>query len=50
MLATKSDLPNPATVEELIALLELEQFPGRELSVYAISCKEGKNIDLTVEW
>jgi signal recognition particle receptor subunit beta len=50
VLANKSDLPNAKSAEEVKAALELGAIADRELCIYAISCKNATNIDITLEW
>lgn len=50
ILGNKSDLPNHATVDELIEALNLKVVTHREVSCYGISAKEETNLDAVLHW
>ncbi|EME81374.1 uncharacterized protein MYCFIDRAFT_58894 [Pseudocercospora fijiensis CIRAD86] len=50
VLGNKSDLPNHASVDELIAALNLKSVTRREVSCYGISAKEETNLDAVLQW
>lgn len=50
VLANKSDLPNAKSAEQVREALDLGAIKDRELCIYAISCKNATNIDITMEW
>eukprot|EP01133_Synstelium_polycarpum_P012062 gene12062-14113_t len=50
VVANKNDLPNAATIEEVIAQFDLKSIVGREVCCYSISAKNSVNIDITLEW
>mmetsp|Transcript_5285 Transcript_5285/g.18420 ORF Transcript_5285/g.18420 Transcript_5285/m.18420 type:complete len:183 (-) Transcript_5285:109-657(-) len=50
VLGNKSDLATALPVDDLIERLELKRLAGREVCCYCISCKEVRNIDITLEW
>ncbi|KAG0660026.1 hypothetical protein C6P46_004831 [Rhodotorula mucilaginosa] len=50
VLANKNDLPDHATVDEVIKALALSTITNREVSCYSISAKSSRNIDITLAW
>lgn len=50
VLGNKSDLSGHATVDELIAALNLKSVTHREVSCYGISAKEETNLDAVLQW
>jgi ADP-ribosylation factor-like protein 8 len=50
VLGNKSDLPNHASVDELIDALNLKAVTHREVSCYGISAKEETNLDAVLQW
>ncbi|GAA5917963.1 hypothetical protein JCM6882_001066 [Rhodosporidiobolus microsporus] len=50
VLGNKNDLPDHANVDELIKSLGLRAIVNREVSVYSISAKSSRNIDITLAW
>ena len=50
VLGNKNDLEEALTSEKLSAYLELENFEGRLLACYSISCKNQNNIDVVLKW
>lgn len=50
MLGNKNDLPEAASVDELIQKLNLKALTNREVCCYSISAKNAVNIDITIEW
>jgi len=50
VLGNKNDLPEAATVDELIEKLALKTFTDREVCCYSISAKNSVNIDITIDW
>ena len=50
VLGNKSDLPDKLSVDELIDLMDLKAFKGRETSCYGISAKEETNLDAVLQW
>ena len=50
VLGNKSDLPDHASVDELIEALNLKTVTHREVSCYGISAKEETNLDAVLQW
>ena len=50
VLGNKSDLPDKATVDELIDALDLKTIGHREVSCYGISAKEETNLEAVIQW
>ncbi|KWU45161.1 P-loop containing nucleoside triphosphate hydrolase protein [Rhodotorula sp. JG-1b] len=50
VLANKNDLPDHASVDEVIKALALSTITNREVSCYSISAKSSRNIDITLAW
>ncbi|GAA5997685.1 ADP-ribosylation factor-like protein [Rhodotorula paludigena] len=50
VLANKNDIPDHASVDEVIKALALATITNREVSCYSISAKSSRNIDITVAW
>lgn len=50
VLGNKSDLSGHASVDELIAALDLKKVTHREVSCYGISAKEETNLDAVLQW
>ncbi|WFD31588.1 hypothetical protein MSPP1_002627 [Malassezia sp. CBS 17886] len=50
VLATKCDLPNPATTQEVIDTLRLSSLTAREVYCYSVSSRNRTNMDVTVRW
>ncbi|KAI3385483.1 hypothetical protein SNEBB_007042 [Seison nebaliae] len=51
ILGNKNDLPNAMNSDDLINALQLNgQNATRELCCYSISCRENKNLDITLQW
>ena len=50
LLGNKSDLPDKATVDELIDALDLKTIGHREVSCYGISAKEETNLEAVIQW
>lgn len=50
VLGNKSDLPDAASMEDVVKSLELTSFSDREVAYYYISCKDTVNIDITLKW
>ncbi|KAF2088565.1 ADP-ribosylation factor family protein [Saccharata proteae CBS 121410] len=50
VLGNKSDLPDKASVDELIDVLSLKAVSHREVSCYGISAKEETNLDAVLQW
>lgn len=49
-LILSSDLLGHASVAEIIQSLDLSSIKDREVSVYSVSAKNSRNIDLTLGW
>jgi ADP-ribosylation factor-like protein 8 len=50
VLGNKNDLPEAASVDELIEKLNLKSLANREVCCYSISAKNQVNIDITLDW
>ncbi|OAW00232.1 arf/Sar family, other [Puccinia triticina 1-1 BBBD Race 1] len=50
VLGNKNDLEQSMKVQDLIQQLELSKVTGREVSIYSISVKESRNIDVALSW
>ncbi|GAA5877275.1 hypothetical protein JCM8547_002625 [Rhodosporidiobolus lusitaniae] len=50
VLGNKNDLKEHATVDEIIKALGLQKIVNREVSVYSISAKNNRNLDITLAW
>ncbi|KAF9219167.1 P-loop containing nucleoside triphosphate hydrolase protein [Gyrodon lividus] len=50
VLGNKNDVPNHATVKDLIRELELDKIQGRPVSCYSCSMKSQHNLDIVLRW
>ncbi|ODQ64481.1 P-loop containing nucleoside triphosphate hydrolase protein [Nadsonia fulvescens var. elongata DSM 6958] len=50
VLGNKNDLPASIGTEEIINILQLEQYKDRDISVLSISVKEGKGLPGVLSW
>ncbi|KIK79927.1 hypothetical protein PAXRUDRAFT_257796 [Paxillus rubicundulus Ve08.2h10] len=50
VLGNKNDLPNHASVKDLIRELELGKIQGRPVSCYSCSMKSQHNLDIVLRW
>ncbi|GAA6063612.1 hypothetical protein JCM10212_006435, partial [Sporobolomyces blumeae] len=50
VLANKSDLEDHASLDDVIEALGLSEISNREVSCYAVSAKNQRNLDITVKW
>jgi ADP-ribosylation factor-like protein 8 len=50
ILGNKNDLPGCYDGPKLIEALDLKSIKERECCVYSISCKQQRNIDITLQW
>jgi ADP-ribosylation factor-like protein 8 len=50
VLANKSDLEERASINEVIKALGLQDIVNREVSCYAVSAKNQRNLDITLSW
>jgi len=50
VLLNKNDVKDAQPPETIIKTLDLDQFQGRDVAYYSISCKNIVNIDKTLEW
>ncbi|GAA5843565.1 hypothetical protein JCM3766R1_002414 [Sporobolomyces carnicolor] len=50
VLANKSDLEQHASINEVIRELGLGDIVNREVSCYAVSAKNQRNLDITMSW
>ncbi|GAA5997386.1 hypothetical protein JCM5350_001667 [Sporobolomyces pararoseus] len=50
VLANKSDLEEHASINEVIKALGLQDIVNREVSCYAVSAKNQRNLDITLSW
>ena len=50
VLGNKSDLPEKASVDELIEALDLKKVTHREISCYGVSAKMETNLEAVLQW
>jgi len=50
VLANKSDLDKAMGAQQIIEAMDLASISDREISCYSISCKNQRNIDITLQW
>ncbi|KAF8492703.1 Arl8a protein [Gautieria morchelliformis] len=50
VLGNKNDIPDHATVDELIKSLELDKISSRPVSCYSCSMKSQHNLDIVLKW
>lgn len=50
VLGNKTDLATAVTETEMIDIMDLESIVDREVCCYMVSCRNNRNIDVTLQW